>query len=645
MDPLAQLRALSGAARRSPLAPQTQIDLMNQGMPKTPAYFLTERMLGQNALPPQVEPVAERSGPMASSPVRQALSAPVAADYSGNRQVVPQVRGPMTPGMTYQRPDYNPGVSGTSSVPAPRRSSPMMQAAGGSYTPEGDLATAVSKMSMTPDPAYVAQARESAQQLGQQRYAQSSEGQAMIGRTQQAQEHYNPAGRPDYNAMSPVQAAMVSQNTYRSGGRAGAMGGMSTVSGAMRDREDAIALAQQAAGPPRPSNGAQIRESRGMMQQAVSGELERMGGQYNPNISLENNARGMSPGTTFTGETSTGVPVIVSRGSAAPLTEDQQLNRDNRNRELRQARAGRMAELGQRRMAQLQQERDSAMDPVNRLAMAAMGDPRAASALGSGIMNSRVGMGQNQVAAEGLQRQIGLDATAEDRAAKLLASQLGVSEAQAKAALADAELKKTQTQTLADVANPDQVSWARGMLDDPTKMTGLGVADRRYLTDLAMGRAPGTVTEAVGGNAPATTEEAIGRLGEIAPQASAALGIDIMTSSPDDIIAEVQSRAGTPAEIKPEDMAVINESIKLRGGVDRKLFNAPGLVSQALGGFFAGPYALPGTSPGDVRSGIIGGIKGGADLTAEAIKAAEEENRKKMEARNRALMYPRMGPG
>jgi hypothetical protein len=614
-----------------PYSPSQRYTYQNPGgqaiEPRTPGPGRFERQGGRlNGMGPNSIVVPRRS------------NSPGFGDSSGGTPDIPGTQGP-SPSTDYPRPPLPasmPRVSGN--APAPSRQSPLMEAASRIYTPEGELADAVARMDMTPDPAYVAQAREAARQLGQQRYAQSNEGQVMIGRTEDLQRRYNPTGRPDYESMTPMQAAMVSQNTYRSGGRAGAMGGMSTVSGAMRDREDAIAMAQQNAGPPRPSNGMQVRESRGMMQGAVTGELERMGGQYNPNISFENNARGMSPGTTFTGETSTGVPVIVSRGSASPLTEDQQLKRDDANRKARQDRAGRMAELGQRRMAQLQQERDYAMDPVNRLAMAAMGDPRAAATLGGGIMNSRVGMGQNQVAAEGLQRQIGLDASAEQRASAESLARIGLTEAQIKEVMA-----KTN---LISGAGADKEAWARGVMASP-EFQGMSIGDQKRFRDLAFGGAAGTVSGAVSGevDAPATTEEAIGRLQSIAPQASAALGIDIMTSSPDDIIAEVQSRVGTPAEIKPEDMAVINESIKLRGGVDRKLFDPPGLFSQALGGFFAGPYALPGTDPGAVRSGIIDGIKGGSDLTMEAIKAADEENRKKMEARNRMLTYPRMGPG
>lgn len=569
MDPLAQLRALSGAARRSPLTPQTQIDLMNQGMPKSPAYFLTERMLGQNMLPAQVEPSGERSGPVGGYGVRQAMTAPVGADYSGNRQVVPQNRGPIAPGMTYQRPDYNPGVPGTASVPATRRASPVMQAAGGTYTPEGDLATAVSKMDMTPDPAYVAQAREAAQQLGQQRYAATSEGQAMIGRTQQAQERYNPAGRPDYNAMSPVQAAMVSQNTYRSGGRAGAMGGMSTMDGSLRDREDAIALAQQSAGPPRPSNGAQVRESRGMMQQAVSGELERMGGQYNPNISFENNARGMSPGATFTGQTSTGVPMIVSRGSAAPLTEGQQEGRDDRNRDVRQARAGKMAELGQNRMAQLQQERDYAMDPVNRLATAAMGDPRAAAMLGGGIANSRVGMGQNQVAADGLQRQIGLDDAAEDRASQELQAKLGVSKA-------EADLAIGKLKALEGADNPQARAQAT-MLEPGYR--DLPLATQRRIEAAAWPDEQGAVT---GDATPMSVTEAVSSRTTTAPAVEGLMGAGSSGWKPDAISANIMERMDEGAPFADQDLQAVQQDYQARAASEKDFKPREKTVTNAL---------------------------------------------------------------
>jgi hypothetical protein len=557
---------------------------MNQGMPKTPAYFLSEQMLGQNAMPPQVDPVAERSGPMADSQMRQAMGAPGLGDYSGNRQVVPQMRGPRTPGETYQRVPNS--TSELAPATLPRRSTPLMQAAGGGYTPEGDLATAVSRMSMMPDQGYVDQQRAGAQALGQQRYAASSEGQAMIGRTQQAQERYNPAGRPDYESMSPVQAAMVSRNTYRSGGRAGAMGGMSTMDGSLRDREDAIALAQQAAGPPRPSNGAQIRESRGMMQQAVSGELERMGGQYNPNISFENNARGMSPGTTFTGTSSTGVPVIVSRGSAAPLTEKQQLDRDNANRTARQARSGRMAELGQRRMAQLQQERDYAMDPVNRLAMAAMGDPRAASSLGSGIMNSRVGMGQNEVANQGLQRQIGLDAAAEERASQELQARLGLTQAQVETAKAEADLKRGQLDAIAGATNMDPATYARTLMSDPTVFSLLPPSEQRRVRELSLGGLQGTVTGAVGGavaspdatsmpqtvtgavGSPASIEMAAESLMENGPRVSSILGVDIMTASPEEIYDSIDKRKGSGSQLSGQDLQLVSQALAERSKID-----------------------------------------------------------------------------
>jgi hypothetical protein len=122
------------------------------------------------------------------------------------------------------------------------------------------------------------------------------------------------------------------------------------------------------------------------------------------------------------------------------------------------------------------------------------------------------------------------------------------------------------------------------------------------------------VTEAVGGGVTGGTAEQIGeQLLEVAPQASAALGVDIMTATPDQIMASVDSREGSAAAIRDEDLSAVKKALEGRSAMDPSFAGSPtamdwitNFLYGALGGGTANrtpmaPEAMSELPEGDYR--------------------------------------------
>lgn len=357
--------ALSGAARRSPIASPVQGALMGQGVPRNDAYNRSQSLTMDDLNPP-------------SSPVSQSESySPIAAALTGPRPDSARPQAPTSMPRELGSPSQFPNRLGVQTAPrdampigfpsdpnlSPQtmrgpRGVPGMDAPGSIVTPEGILADRIAGMSMKPDPAFVQQQMEAAKARGEQQYAASDVAAMQSGRMADmtANRNMGQMAGGNFDDMSPVQGALASRGMYRGGGLGGATDGA---------REDALEQAARA-NPAGPSLGQRMENSREGMQGMVAAALQSQGGPDNDWLGLEGNASGLMPGTTLSGTSADGTPMLVSRGNAQPKSQEAIAAQNQTNRNIRGDRMDRMTAFRQQtNMNRNMAMQEAASNPTN----------------------------------------------------------------------------------------------------------------------------------------------------------------------------------------------------------------------------------------------------------------------------------------
>jgi hypothetical protein len=390
-----------------------QSALTAQGVPSSQLPGMTNQIQATNQTPQAHSPVAQRLGPMSGEYGRPQTQQP----NSNPRALMGGIPTDMPPGRP-QGSDFaqspmvaprSPGVpglaTGASEIRAPRMA-PGMDVPGSIVTPEGILADRIAGMSMQPDPAEVAAQIGAARAMGEQRFNDSDVGSMLLGRTADAARRFQPQ-RIDPTGIGAREDAIAA---------------------ALEGREQGPALDER------------IANSRAGMQGMVAQALQAQGGQMNPQVGFEQNARMLQPGTTLRGTSADGTPMIVSRGSAGTRDDRTRLAQQETNRRIRQEQSDRRGNANQMRAARSMAVQEAANNPMNSpvFRQLMMTDPRGAAAMMQAQGNMQIGQAEVAQRGEAAARQFQLETERLKQTGVIGEAEAAERNARAEASLAEA---------------------------------------------------------------------------------------------------------------------------------------------------------------------------------------------------------------